>query len=460
MQQQQEVELFHDYELKGWEFSPRIYKIIGAAAAIHLFAFIVFAQVDLIGTKACDSPYVGKVCQVLDAAYIGSILLGTDTEFASRDYDKTEIDEADVTFIDVSDEFTYPSGYFALSNPAPAAGAYDPTTMTAVMPGNGATFTSPSDIPGFPNFGPTTTPPVTTLDPNQPAILPTPNPNAVQGTIPDSPLGNVGGGNPTVKIPRAKIRRYPTTRLPKVSNNSPIALPSDKELADKNAADKNKNQNANAAPKTEDKPAADPNSDEAKLFNKKPLEDFGVKYGEAILNNQVNINAPFAVEVKTKLDENGKFIKPVMVTKPGSDEKMTELAKEAIAAFGDSQLLSKLYDVGGRNVTIRFEQNQDNLQAIILTETESDNRAKTLAGLLNLVIKNAGLKEGSDEDILMKKAQFSTQGKVFIINFLIPNDEKTSMIKKNLEKLQEKLKNQKPNSGVAETVNNDAKTAK
>jgi hypothetical protein len=46
------------------------------------------------------------------------------------------------------------------------------------------------------------------------------------------------------------------------------------------------------------------------------------------------------------------------------------------------------------------------------------------------------------------------------LNFLIPNEEKSAMIKKNLEKLQEKLKNQKPNSGVAETVNKDVNSAK
>ena len=452
-QQQQEAELFHDYELTGWELSPRIYKILGAAAAIHLFAFIVFAQVDLLGTKACDSPYVGKVCQVLDAAYVGSILLGTDTEFASRDYDKTEIDEADVTFIDVSEEFKYPEGYFAVSNPTP-------TTMTGyeqMMTGDGMTITS-SSIPGIPpGFGNTT--PMTTLDPNQPAILPTPNPNAVQGTIPDSPLGNIGGGNPTINPPRGRIRSYPIPKQRKIPNNSPTKLPDLTATADKNA---NKTPNDNTTAKTDDKkPKTEGQIDESKGFNPKPLEDWATTNGEKILNKEVDVNAPFVIEIVAQLDENGKFVKPKMTSTTDSDPKMTELAKQAILAFGDSQLLKPLYDVGGRNVKITFAQNQDNLQAIIMSETRSENEAKTLQSGLNIYLKNFFKpKEGSDEQILMSKAKLDAQGKNLIINFLIPNDEKTQMIEKNLRSLQEKLKNKQPNSGVAETINKDVNSAK
>jgi hypothetical protein len=150
-----------------------------------------------------------------------------------------------------------------------------------------------------------------------------------------------------------------------------------------------------------------------------------------------------------------------MTSTTDSDPKMTELAKQAILAFGDSQLLKPLYDVGGRNVKITFAQNQDNLQAIILSETRSENEAKTLQSGLNFYLKNFFKpKEGSDEQILMSKAQLGTNGKNFIINFLIPNDEKSQMIEKNLRSLQEKLKAKQPNSGVAETINKEVKSAK
>ena len=197
----EEKELFQDYELTSWELSPRIYKILGIAAAVHLFGFIVLGQFDLLGTKACDSPYVGKVCQVLDAAYVGSVLLGTETEFSSRDYDKTEINEADVTWVDVGNQFNYPSGYFSISNPAPEM--IDPTMMPT-DPTTGMPMTNMPEIPGI-----TTSP--STLDPNQPAVLPTPNPNAVQNGFPSSPFNFGGGNNPTVnpKFPRPRTPKFP-----------------------------------------------------------------------------------------------------------------------------------------------------------------------------------------------------------------------------------------------------------
>lgn len=447
----EEKELFQDYELKSWELSPRIYKILGIAAALHLFGLIVFSQVDLLGTKACDSPYVGKVCQVLDAAYVSSILLGTDMEFSSRDYDKTEIDEADVTWVDVGSQFTYPPGYFELSNPAPA---YDPT-MVMTDP-NGMQF--PSTTNGFPGFNSSPS----TLDPNGAQVLPTPNPNPIQGDIP-----GITTNIPTTPRP-SRTTKFPTYR-PK--NNSPSRLPKLNEPNSNQTANKDKNSNSNTNANQEDKTKPEtPKKDDEKLFNKKPLEDFAAKHGKAILENEVDINAPFTIEVIAKLSENGKLVNPKMVSTADSDPKMTELAKEAIGAFGDSQLLLTLYKAVTQNdpkpvpptLQIKFQQTADNLQAIIQVETKSENRAKQIQSGLKLLLQLANLKEGSPEELLLKKAELATNGKIFVINFLIPNDEKTALIRKELEKEKEKEKVQqnKPNGGVAETANKDINSAK
>lgn len=456
----EEKELFQDYELRSWELSPRIYKILGMAAALHLFGLIVFSQVDLLGTKACDSPYVGKVCQVLDAAYLSSVLLGTDMEFSSRDYDKTEIDEADVTWVNVSEQFNYPPGYFAVSNPQPA---FDPTLMQT-DPVTGMPLSSPmaNDFPGF-NTSPQT------LDPNQPQVLPTPNPNPIQGDIP-----GITGNIPTTPRPN-RTQKFPTYKPYKAPrNNSPSKLPKlNNEPNPNQTADKNKNSNSNTnTNQPEDKTKTEPpKKEEEKLFNKKPLEDFGAKYGKEILDNQVDINAPFEITVEAKLDEfgklfkldkNGKRIPLDMKVKEGSDPKMVEVAKEAISAFSDSQLLRPLYNGGVRSVTVTFSQNQDNLMAIIQSDAGTPGKAGTIQSFVNLAKKGAllSMKADSDEAKLISKAETATQGKVFILNFLIPNEEKEPMIRKNLEKLREKLKNEKPNGGVAETANKDVNLSK
>lgn len=429
--------LFEDYEITGWQLSPRVYKYLAAAAGLHLFAFAVLSQFNLVQTKACDSPYIGKVCEILDAASLGSSLLGTNTDFADKDYNKTEIKEGDITYIDVSGQeppFTYPEGYFAAVNSEQSQA------------------TNP-----FENADNFSMPPAS-LDLNTPQVLPTPNNRVANQKLPDSPFDF--GDMPAVKTPpvrnRAPNYSYPragispsrTAKRPALNSNSPAALPNlaGDETASANT-NSNKNQaNANTAAKPDDKTkngnsntAATAEEDKDK-FNSKPLKDFGEKYGAAILKKDVNINAPFTIEVIGKLDENGKITNAKMQATPDSDPKMTAVAKEAIAAFSDTNLLKPLYTVGITNIKITFSQDKDNLQAIIQTEAKSETDARRIQSLINLVIQNSGLfmKKDSDEAKLMSKAALNTQGKFFIINFLLPNDEKNQLIEKSLKSLEEK----------------------
>jgi hypothetical protein len=439
----EEKELFEDYELKGWQLTPRLYKILGASVLAHLLFFGISAQFNLLSAKACDSPYVSKVCQVLDATYLATIFLGEDTSFVNRDYEKTEIADADITFIDVSQAappFQYPEGYFAVANPEMA--------MNQQMMSEYGDFssTSPSE-----------------LDLNAPQVLPTPNNDVANQPLPDSPFsfGNDTKPAPPVKQSRVPAYRPPRARTPvarqtKPKNESPSALPKldGEETADNANANQtvagNKTENAN-------KPPVEIAEEDKDKFNQRPLKEWGARYGDQILSKDININAPFTIEVIAGLAEDGKLVKPVMKSAPNSDPKMTELAKEAIAAFGDSHLLRPLYAVGARNIKITFTQNADNLQAIIQTEAPNELRANVLSSALNAYIKSNKPKEGSDEAVLMSKAQFTTQGKVFIINFLISNEEKNQMIEKNLKNLkQEQEKVGQPN-GLAENKNKSTK---
>lgn len=190
-----------------------------------------------------------------------------------------------------------------------------------------------------------------------------------------------------------------------------------------------------------DQPKTETKIGETRDFNRKPLEDFGNRYGEAILKNETNLNAPFSVEVNAKLDENGRLTQPVVTARTGN-EKMTEFAADVILAFGDSQMLRNLYDLGARNVRIMMKQNQDNFQAIIQSETESENRAKIAVSGLSFMLKVQQPKEGSDEAIIMKNTQVIAEGKTLIIIFSIPVDVKNQMLERHLQKLQEKPENQ------------------
>ncbi|HLL99687.1 MAG TPA: hypothetical protein VK400_01420, partial [Pyrinomonadaceae bacterium] len=89
-----------------------------------------------------------------------------------------------------------------------------------------------------------------------------------------------------------------------------------------------------------------------------------------------------------------------------------------------------------------------------------ENKAKEIQSSLQLLLKLAKLKEGSDEQVLINKAELGTNGKNFVIGFLISNEEKTALIRKNLEKEQQKREQKKPSSGVAETANRDVNSAR
>ena len=144
----EEKELFEDYEHKVWQWTPRLYKIFGAAVAIQFAVFAIIGQFNLLQTRACDTIIANKVCQVLDAAYIGSTFLNN-KDWVDQEYTKNEFKDMDVTFVDVTNDeppFTYPEGYFALVNPDELTTEPLPTTEDPLN-SNGFSTTNPLSTP-------------------------------------------------------------------------------------------------------------------------------------------------------------------------------------------------------------------------------------------------------------------------------------------------------------------------
>jgi hypothetical protein len=273
--QQQEKAIFQNYEIRNWNYSTRLYKILGAAAIFNLMTILVLAQTDVLTARGCDSPFVGRVCQVIDTIYVGSTLVGTDSEFVSKDYEKNELDDADITYIDVSSAsppLTYPEGYFAIANP------YD--NFTAMQnPTNDFSMTNP--IPGFSGY------PTINANPTDlmavPQVTPTPNNKAIQGAIPTSPFSM--GDNP-VPMPNATIttRKFPRTKPSR--NISPDKLPNlDGEKI------------AGIKEEKVEKPKEEIKSDPVAEveINKKPFEDLGDFVNESLAKNEIDLNKPFLV---------------------------------------------------------------------------------------------------------------------------------------------------------------------
>ncbi|NNF00526.1 MAG: hypothetical protein HKN25_16025 [Pyrinomonadaceae bacterium] len=453
----EELNLLQNYEIKSWDLTPRFYKIIGASAVINVLFFGVLANTSLLNSRACDSPFVSKVCQVLDTVYVGARLYSGDKDYVVKDYTKTEIDDAEVVWIDqtgVGPQFAYPEGYFQVANPEDQLQddlAFPPDSTFDTVPSTpNPVFTNPTPPASNSGGG---------LLARAPR-LPKRNRRPVTGKLPDNPFGIVDEKD---------------KKDDKLKNDSPSKLPELDEKTAKNDKDK-KDKKDDETKKPEKNPLEENTavkSDPVKEveINKKPLEDFAADIVDKWSKKEVDLNNQFRVRLKAKLTENGRLAKG-SVFDPASDQgdqKMINVAKSALEAVGDSGWLAYLSDLGVKDVTITLMQNEENLVARIESIAKTENEAKTLASGINGLISLAKLKKlGEDETQLLKAAKApKARGKVFFLDFQMPKPEAQEMMNRKLtEALAKKQKEQKGEkieakpSGTADLAGKDKKSAK
>ncbi len=456
--QYQEKELFQGYEIKNWSFTPRLYKLFGAAAVFNILALFVVVQANVFTTRGCDSPLVGNFCQVLDTIYLGSTLLGTETDFVSKDYQKTELENADITFVDVSSAtppLTYPAGYFALANPESAM-----MPPIADMNGNFPPLPSPGfgAFPGIP-ANPTINNPNDFL--SKPQVTPTPNPKVVNGEIDDNLFSfedTTPGKNPVPPPSQTAKNRRPSFGKVNRKNNTLKPPPS----IDETTAEKKPDENQPPL-----------NTDAVVDFrpNKKPLEDFAadILAKREDKKAQLDLTKSFKVKMVGELDKDGKLNPKksrYTIFKPEEqgDQAMVDVAKAAIQAINDGNLFFYLKSLGVDKVDITLIQDDKQIYAVISSNQKSEDRAKTVSsGMIGLLaIAQTQVKE-EELKTLIKSAKSEQQGKNFILNFKIDKPVAQEMITRKLQEAEAKKKAEeqgnKPNS-TAQTLNANQKTSK
>lgn len=447
----QEIEFLEKYEIKNWEFSPRIYKILAASAVFNILALFVFAQTNVLQARACDSPWVNRVCQVLDTVYLGSTILSNDSEYVSKPYEKTELEDAEIVWINQTgtEPLNYPQGYFALANPEDQFAVMQDQTLP---PGF-------ENIPPSPNFPPPAPMPVTpspnfNLPPQQ-----LPKRAETQVNIPDNIIGDNPIGNNTRKGKKAK----PESINPndKTANNK-----TDEPKIDENTA-------------TKSEPVT------GVELNKKPFQELGKfvttkwSFDPNKPDNKIELK-PFQVALNAKLTkklvkgEDGKETEVVGFDSKTSrwspkeetgDPAMIEIARQAIEAVGDSGFLGHLYNLGMKDLKITLIQKDDKVFVTIESEQPTEQRARTLASGLNGLIEGAKLfVKGEDEKLLLNSAQLPTaKGKMLMMNVEIPKNVVQDLIIRKLAdeaKKEAEEKKTNPNNSAAQTTNTNLKTGK
>ena len=340
-----EGDFLYHYELPSWQLSTRIYQILGVSVFINVLILAIFAQTPILTAKGCDGPLVGKVCEVLDTVYIGTMLYGTDRDFADYAYEKTDLGDVDVTFVDVSNleaPLEYPAGYFQIANPDQQLASVDQTVLN-----NG--FIAPG-IPSNPTI--TTTPDLT----NTPQVLPPANPNAVEGTLPTfndpnsvSPKKGRGG----------RIRTTP--------NNSATATVSNSST--------NTNQNPTAT--TSPQPIGPTENGQ---LNGGPFKDLADQVNNLRAKQPpINLQAALEFNASARIDKDGKIAKgSFRYGKVASSEpELVNVVKDAVSAFNDSNLLQYLKPITGERVDFSIVQNDTDISAGMRSNLDSEEKARS-----------------------------------------------------------------------------------
>jgi hypothetical protein len=428
-----EGDLFHDYEITTWDLGPRIYKILAIAAVGNLLALLIVSQTSLLTMKGCDSPLVGRVCQALDTIYVGSMLLGTDREYVDAAYDKTELGDVDITFVDVSGDIaplSYPEGYFQLANPESFQASLEQPAdpfLTNTFPPN-VSITPPSRLGS------------SLLD-HRPNI-PKPNNDIIDGPLPDE----IGSTTPGKKPGKTKPTASPTPDETTAEN--PTVIPTGPVKPDD--------------------------------INTRPFTDLAMEVNELLDKKQLDLDAPVQVLATAKLAKDGKIAKGSfkVSTAVSSDKKLATVVAKAVAAFNDSNLLNYLKDLSGKDLSFAVQQDQDNIVAAVKSQVESDTRAQSMATALqfgiSLIIqkkekgietleaendpaKAQALQNLRDDLELLKNTKVSANGKEFVVNFSAPKTTVHQMIQRKLAEQKAAPKTQNNNSISGKVADNTAK---
>jgi hypothetical protein len=438
----EDEELFGKYEIKNWDFNPRLYKIFAFSAIFNILFVVAVAQTNILRSKACDSPLVGGFCQVIDTLYVGGKILGTDSEFVDKPYERTELENAEIVWLDqtgIEPPLDYPAGYFQIANPE----MYQTVDPLANPDNSGfPTVVNPAPMnpnPTMPN--PTTVNPTT---PNSPGVLgrkqrlAKPNKNAIPKDLPDG-----------TNIPTTEDDNTADTKKPEKDP-------------------KTENKTGDNTAKTE--PKSDPLT-EVEL-NRRPLIDLGIYVSELLKENKVDLNTPFLVQAKGKLNKDGKIEKDsYKITQAVSnDQDMLEVINRSISAINDSGYLQYIKQLSGKDLNLMIKQDEQNISAQVESEMESERRAKSLKTTLDLAIslfkskKQEDIKAGTsdqndlDDLALLEGAKVEIQGKKIIIKFDVKKEVAQPMVERKL-KISKDDPNTKPNS-TAQTANPKENTSK
>lgn len=323
---------------------------------------------------------------VRDTFNIAALL--SDTGFVDKAYTKTEIGD-DVQMLDLaSPKFRYPDGYFATETQLQLAQALQ------------ADAAAPVSI----DLRPLSTP------------YPTPTPEASPSP---SPIASPEA-SPSATTPTNTTAENSKPDEPKTPEEAEAAL---NKIAAENSVVR-------------------PNENE---INTRPLKDWLTRADTMRTKGELDLTSAIEITIAAKLTPQCKLTDANVVQKTG-DARLIDVAKDMVAAIGDSGMLSFLRDpkkIKDPNVfncdemplqlTIKLDQTE--ISAKVETEADSPERATEMAsGYNGLLTLGQFARRGKDEEVLYRNTKVTSEGKQILVNFTMPRQTASEMLKKQLTK--------------------------
>lgn len=320
----------------------------------------------------------------------------SDTGYVDKDYTRTEVGEVQMLQLP-GGKFRYPDGYFATETQLQLAQALQ------------ADAARPITIDLRPVQQSTPFPIAT------PEASPSPSPGASPGASPSaSPATSPATSPITTTAENAK----PET--PKTPEEAEAEL--NKIAADKGLVRPNENE-----------------------INTRPLKDWLARADAMRNKGQLDLTSAIEITIAAKLGPDCKLIDATVVQKTG-DGRLIDVAKEMVAAIGDSGMLSflrdpkkvkdpKVFNCDEMPLQLTIKLDQTDISAMVETEADSPERAMEMAsGYNGLLTVGQFARRGKDEEVLYRNTKVTSEGKQILVNFSMPRPTASEMLKKQLTK--------------------------
>ena len=179
------------------------------------------------------------------------------------------------------------------------------------------------------------------------------------------------------------------------------------------------------------------------VLNKRSLRDFAGSVQQRVLSKEVDLNAPFLIELTGVLDKKGKLdLSTAKYTRSEGDAKIVEIAKRAVEAINDAGYLQYLSSLSANRIILVVKQGEAEFEASISSELESEQRARTVVSAMSMMlelakaqrIQNPESEPDKDDVILLRSATVSSESKNFTIHFSLPKAVFREMLESKIAK--------------------------